>query len=85
MPKIKEEHEDILWNLNIFIQKVQGLLDTEFEKKFQELKADGFCDTWESEREAKDYVFDYIYNDDTSDEPSLYFHRFGAKIEGVEE
>ena len=64
MKNISGKWEDSIFAVKNFIQELSKVQDERFDKIFQELQEEGFSDQFDSEDEAKDYLFDYIYNED---------------------
>tara|TARA_R110002153_G_scaffold45929_3_gene129360 strand:- start:7862 stop:8113 length:252 start_codon:yes stop_codon:yes gene_type:complete len=64
MKNISGKWEDSIFAAKNFIQELSKVQDERFDKIFQELQEEGFSDQFDSEDEAKDYLFDYIYNED---------------------
>jgi hypothetical protein len=60
--KIKAEHEDTIWRVQNIVQELEKIQGRYFTELFEELKEDGFCDSWESEKQAEEFLFDYVFN-----------------------
>jgi very-short-patch-repair endonuclease len=63
---LKAKTEDILYNEKMFFDKIQKILEENFEKLWDMVKQDmidnGIFDRI-SEEKMKDYFFDYIFNE----------------------
>jgi hypothetical protein len=79
--KIKAEHEDTIYHAQTFIQNLERVQQREFEELFGQLKIDGFCDSWESEKQAEDFLFDYVFNCEDLIEFWDYCKRFNLDME----
>ena len=81
MIKIKAEHEDTIYPERLVIQEMGKMLEDRFDSLFEELKSDGFCDSWDNEDQARDFLFDYFYNCDEEIEFWNYCKSFGLEME----
>jgi len=81
MIKIKAEHEDTIYPERLVIQEMGKMLEDRFDSLFEELKADGFCDSWDNDDQARDFLFDYVYNCDEEIEFWDYCKSFGLDME----
>ena len=61
---VKGEHEDLIYKNHKFIGELQRVQDLYFDTLFEELKGDGFCEGFKDEEEAKNFLFDYVFNED---------------------
>lgn len=79
--KIKADHEDTIYHAQTFIQNLERVQQREFDELFEELKKDGFCDSWSSEEEANEWLFDYIFNGDQTEDFWEYLDSFGLELD----
>tara|TARA_R110000764_G_scaffold63756_2_gene134726 strand:- start:212 stop:451 length:240 start_codon:yes stop_codon:yes gene_type:complete len=64
MKNISGKWEDSIFAVKNFIQELSKVQDERFEAIFEKLEKEGFSDQFDSVDQARDYLFDYIYNED---------------------
>lgn len=60
---IKAEWEDEMYRFKNFINELSNVQNLYFENLFQSLKKDGFVEIFETEESARDWLFDYLFNE----------------------
>ncbi len=77
---IKGEWEDTIYKVQTFTRELAKVQNSYFEGLFETLRKEGLCAIFNSDEEARDFLFDYIYNCDEE----IQFEEYLCKYERFE-
>lgn len=79
--KIKGSWEDKIWKVREFIQELEKVQEVYFDNLFEELNEDNFSNEFESEEDANEWLFDYIFNSGADKMFEEYLEDHGKEID----
>jgi hypothetical protein len=79
--KIKGTWEDEIYRVREFIQELSKVQDDYFNNLFTKLQEDNFSNEFESEEDANEWLFDYIFNSGADKMFEEYLADHGKEID----